>query len=332
MIWSIFFPAFLASVVEFVEALTIVLAIGTSINWKSSLWGAAAGFAALAVLIAVFGSAIVLLVPLNILRIVIGVILILFGIQWLEKAILRYTGLKARHDEAKIYETRRQTFDAQQGADRLRFNKFGFLTSFKSVLLEGLEVAVIVITFGSTGGANRFQGISTTALAALMAFIVVSALGVAVRKPLTRIPENTFKFLVGIMLVTFGTFWSGEGFGVEWPLADLFLFVLATFYLLLCLSLIAWMRRRALNPRHRETEPQKYPLPVRILWEIFDFFCGDWTVFWGVAITILAVILIHALGAPSNLHLALGALLVAGVVASFWAAMGRRSQHVQSES
>lgn len=330
MAWSVFLPAFLASVVEFVEALTIVLAIGTSVNWKSSLWGAAAGFGALAVLIAVFGSAIVLFVPINVLRIVIGVILVLFGIQWLEKAILRYTGLKAVHDEAQIYERRRQEFDSAEG-DRSRFNKFGFLTSFKSVLLEGLEVAVIVITFGSTGGADRFQGILVTSLAALAAFAVVALLGVAVRKPLTKIPENTFKFLVGVMLVTFGTFWSGEGFGVEWPLSDLFLFVLAAFYLLLSASLIGWMKRRALDPGRREPEPRKYPLPLRILWEIFDFFCGDWTVFWGVAFTAAAVPLVRFAESSSAAPFLPGVLLVAGVTASFWLAMGRRSQPARSE-
>lgn len=127
------------------------------------------------VLIAIFGSAIVLFVPLNVLRIVIGVILVLFGIQWLEKAILRYTGLKARHDEAQIFQMRRQEFDSA-GDDRSKFSKLGFLTSFKSVLLEGLEVAVIVITFGSTDGVNRFQGIVTTTLAALLVFLVVGAL------------------------------------------------------------------------------------------------------------------------------------------------------------
>ena len=221
MNWSIFLPAFLASLVEWVEALTIVLAIGASINWKSSLWGAASGFALLGVLIIVFGSAIILVIPINILRILIGVILILFGIQWLEKAILRYTGLKAKHDENLVYERSRREYDAVN-VDRSKFSKFGFLTSFKSVFLEGLEVAVIVITFGLTGDANPFQGIYTTSLAAIIALLVVMGLGVVVRKPLTSIPENMFKFLVGIMLVTFGTFWSGEGLGIQWPFSDLF--------------------------------------------------------------------------------------------------------------
>ncbi|HTY91784.1 MAG TPA: hypothetical protein VMC84_11460 [Methanocella sp.] len=329
MIWSIFLAVFLAAIVEWVEALTIVLAIGTSINRKSSLSGAAAGFAVLAVLVAVFGSALQY-VPLNILRMVIGVILVLFGIQWLEKAILRYTGLKARRDEAKIYETSTHEFDAIR-EDRSKFSTLGFLTSFKSVFLEGLEVAVIVITFGLTGDVNQYQGMLTASVAAIMALLIVTALGVAVRKPLTIIPENTFKFFVGIMLVTFGTFWSGEGFGIEWPLSDLFLLVLFAFYLLLCLLLIGWISRRMVNPNIKEADPQKYPAPLRILWEIFDFFCGDWTAFCGVAITVAAVLFLDNVSTFPGVSLLPGTLLVAGIAVSLWAAMGRRSQSVKIE-
>ncbi len=327
MNWSIFLPAFLACIVECVEALTIVLAIGVSINWKSSLWGATSGLALLVVLIAVFGSAIVLLIPINILRIVIGIILVLFGIQWLEKAILRYTGLKAKHDETKVYETTRQEYDAME-IDHSKFNKFGFLTSFKSVLLEGLEVALIVITFGLTGDANPFQGIYTTSLAAIMALLVVIALGVVIRKPITNIPENMFKFVVGIMLVTFGTFWSGEGFGVTWPLSDLFLLVLVAFYLLLSLILIRWISRRTLNPKIKDRNPQDYPIPIRILWEVFDFFSGDWTVFCGIIITVAAILFLRSVSILPSTPLLLGILLVTGITVSIWAAMGRRSQPV----
>ncbi|MGO9388549.1 MAG: COG4280 domain-containing protein [Methanobacterium sp.] len=330
MNWSIFLPAFLACIVEWVEALTIVLAIGASINWKSSLWGAASGLALLAVLIAAFGSAIVLLIPINILRIVIGIILVLFGIQWLEKAILRYTGLKSKHDEAKVYETTRQEYDAME-IDHFKFNKFGFLTSFKSVFLEGLEVAVIVITFGLTGDTNPFQGIYTTSLAAIMALLVVIALGVVIRKPLTNIPENMFKFVVGIMLVTFGTFWSGEGFGVTWPLSDLFLLVLVAFYLLLSLILIRWINRRTLNPKIKERNPQDYPIQIRILWEVFNFFCGDWTVFWGIIITVAAILFISSVSTLPSTPLILGILLVTGITASVWAAMGRRTQSIHTD-
>ncbi len=326
MNWAIFLPAFLACLVEWVEALTIVLAIGASINWKSSLWGAVSGLALLGVLILVFGSAIILTIPINILRIFIGVILILFGIQWLEKAILRYTGLKAKHDENLVYEKRRQEFDAL-GVDHSKFSKFGFLTSLKSVFLEGLEVAVIVLTFGLTGGSNPFQGIYTTSLAAVIALLVVIGLGVVVRKPLTNIPENTFKFMVGIMLLTFGTFWSGEGIGIQWPFSDLFLLVLVAFYLLLSLVLIRWIRQRKLNPNTAESDLHKYPIPIRFLLEVFNFFSGDWTVFWGIIITVTAVIFLQHVNALPNTIL-LGIILVAGITLSLWVAMGRRSQSV----
>lgn len=325
MIWSIFLPAFLASIVEFVEALTIVLAIGVSINWRSSLWGAMAGFAVLAVLIVVFGSAIVVFVPIDILRIVVGFILVLFGIQWLEKAILRYTGLKAKHDEAKVYEMHRREYDALD-VDRSKFSKFGFMTSFKGILLEGLEVAVIVITFGLTSSASPFQGIQTTSFAAFTALLVVIALGVVVRKPLTNIPENMFKFLVGIMLVTFGTFWSGEGLGIVWPFSDAFILVLIAFYLVLCLVLISWMRQRALNPDIKEPDLQKYPFLLRILWEVFEFFSGDWIVFGGVSITVVIVFILNSINILSGTSFLLGILLVVGVASSLGVAMRRRSQ------
>ncbi|MFT9056328.1 MAG: hypothetical protein ABF449_06845 [Ethanoligenens sp.] len=330
MVWSIFLPAYLASIVEFAEALTIVLAIGTSISWKSSLKGAAAGFSILAVLVAVFGSAVAFLVPLNILRIVIGVILVLFGVQWLDKALLRYTGLKAMHDESQIYERNRKQIAGMDTANQAMVERFGFLTSMKSVLLEGLEVAVIVITFGSNVGGNRASGIATTTLAALFALVTVSVLGIAVRKPLTMIPENTFKFVVGIMLTTFGTFWAGEGLGVTWPFSDLFLFVLIGFYLVVCFALIAWLKRRALDPNHREIDHRKDPLLPRILWQIFYFFCGNWTVLFGVIITIAAVLLLEALHTQIGNSYAVGILFMAGIVISFWAALRERTQRISA--
>ena len=242
MIWSSILPSFLASMVEFVEALTIVLVVGVTINWKSSLLGAGAAALTLAVLVAAFGSTLVLFIPIEVLRQVIGIILILFGLQWLKKALLRYSGLKALHDEAAIYEERLRELRAHGGAEAGTFNGFGFLTSYKSVLLEGLEVAFIVITFGSTVSADKLGGIWPAAVGALLALIIVVFLGLSVRGPLTRIPENALKFIVGIMLVTFGTFWTGEGLGVQWPYADWFIFVLIVFYLMLSVSLIKWLR------------------------------------------------------------------------------------------
>lgn len=242
MVWSSVIPSFLASTVEFVEALTIVMVVGVTINWKSSLTGAAAAAFTLAVLIAVFGSAIVFFIPIGVLRIVIGSILVLFGMQWLKKSLLRYSGLKALHDEAAIYEDKMQKLKASGEMVLSKFNGFGFLTSYKSVLLEGLEVAFIVITFGATAAVSKMDGIRAASFGALIAFLAVAALGLAVRGPLTRIPENMLKFVVGIMLVTFGTFWAGEGLGVEWPLTDISLVLLATIYLILSAAIVKWLK------------------------------------------------------------------------------------------
>ncbi|KLU66395.1 hypothetical protein DEAC_c17940 [Desulfosporosinus acididurans] len=241
MYWSSILPSFLASMVEFVEALTIVLVVGVTINWRSSLLGAGAAALTLAVLVAVFGSTLVMFIPIEVLRQVIGTILILFGMQWLKKALLRYSGLKSMHDEAAIYEEQMQKLRAHGEAEPSKFNGFGFLTSYKSVLLEGLEVAFIVITFGSSVSADKFSGIWTAAEGALLALIIVVILGLLIRGPLTKIPENTLKFSVGIMLVTFGTFWTGEGLGIQWPYADLILLALIIFYLALSLIVIKWL-------------------------------------------------------------------------------------------
>ena len=253
MVWSSVIPAFLASIVEFVEALTIVLAVGVTINWKSSLTGAAAATAALAALVAAFGTALVRFVPIEVLRLIIGIILILFGLQWLRKSVLRYGGLKSIHDEEAIYQREVSELRARGGINVNKFNKFGFLTSFKSVLLEGMEVIFIVITFGSTAGADKLSGFLSASLGALCAFILVTAVGAAIHKPLAKIPENTLKFIVGIMLVAFGTFWAGEGFGIAWPLEDLFIIILAAIYVALCFLLVRWIKRPE-SEEHRRIE------------------------------------------------------------------------------
>ena len=239
MAWASFFPSFLASAVEFVEALTIVLAVGMTINWKSSLWGVLAGAAVLTVIIAIFGAAI-LRIPIDILRFVIGIILVLFGMQWLKKSILRYSGHKALHDEEEIYKKRVEELKAR-GENHSQFNKFGFITSFKGVLLEGLEVAFIVI---SSAAAVKYAatGLTYAILGAAAAFVLVVIVGAAVHKPLTLIPENTLKFAVGVIITSFGTFWSGEGLNVNWPLSDFFIIILAVFYLAVSLGVIFMLR------------------------------------------------------------------------------------------
>ena len=198
--------SFLASAVEMVEALTIVLAAGITLGWRSSLAGVGAAVVVLAAVVAALGPALTV-VPLNDLRLVVGSLLLVFGLQWLRKAILRASGLKALHDEDAIF--------AETVAEARSFDASGFSLSFKGVLLEGLEVAFIVLTFGSTQGS-----IPLAAVGAGAAVVLVAVVGTAVHAPLERVPENAMKFAVGLMLTTFGIFWSAEGAGAHWPGGD----------------------------------------------------------------------------------------------------------------
>ena len=235
--WAVLVAAFLASAVEFVEAFTIVLVVGITINWRSALAGTAAAVVALVALVGVFGTALVRYVPLDALRFVVGILLVLFGLKWLKKAILRYAGLKAMHDEEAIYEEQLAELRARGEHHQRRVDPFGVATSFKSVLLEGLEVAFIVITFGSAA-----KSIGSAIWGALAACVLVALVGSLIRAPLQRVPENALKFVVGIMLTSFGTFWGGEGIGIEWWREDLFLPILVVFYLAVAAFLILWLR------------------------------------------------------------------------------------------
>jgi uncharacterized membrane protein len=232
---------FLACTVEAVEALTIVLAVGVTRSWRWSLTGVAAATAALAVIVAALGPALNAL-PINVLRLVVGALLLVFGLQWLRKAVLRAAGLKAQRDEAKAFaaETAAARSAARAGAE---FDGYAFTLAFKGVLLEGLEVAFIVLTFG----ANQHD-IGLAAIAAGVAVAVVTAAGVAVRGPLARVPENAMKFAVGVMLTSFGIFWGAEGAGASWPGADASLLVIVPGVLLASLGLVQWLRRSALPP------------------------------------------------------------------------------------
>ena len=259
MQWAVLSAAFLASAVEFVEAFTIVLVVGVTINWRSSLAGAFAAAATLALIIATLGVALVQFVPIGILRLVVGVILILFGLKWLKKSILRYSGLKAIHDEEAIFEETRAEVRARGVEIAPRFEPFGIALAYKAVLLEGLEVAFIVITFGSSATSsvcNNTCGIGSAAIGAAIAGVLVILLGALVRAPLTKVPENTLKFVVGVMLTTFGTFWAGEGFGVTWPYADAFLLALAALYLVASFVLVTSLKQgkqRRLATAHADT-------------------------------------------------------------------------------
>jgi uncharacterized membrane protein len=235
---ALFVAVFLACAVEAVEATTIVLAAGTARDWRSALTGMAAALVVLIILVAALGPAVSAL-PLRELRLVVGALLLIFGLQWLRKAILRASGHKALHDEDEIY---RKQLGAATEAPARRLGSvpdwYGFTLSFKGVLLEGLEVVFIALTFG--GNAHN---IPLAGLAAVCAVAVVAAAGAAVRAPLARVPENTLKFVVGIMLTAFGTFWGTEGAGAHWPGSDAALLVLAPAIAVFALALVAVMRR-----------------------------------------------------------------------------------------
>jgi uncharacterized membrane protein len=233
--WALAVSVFLACAVEAVEALTIVLAVGTTRNWRSALYGVGAGLVALAVVVAALGPA-VSSIPIGALRVVVGGLLLVFGLQWLRKAILRAAGIKALHDEDAIYA--RQTAAARDASGRRGpIDGYAFTIAGKGVLLEGLEVVFIVLTFG----ANQHDvGLAT--LAALAAVLAVLAAGVAVRAPLARVPENTMKFAVGVLLSSYGCFWMAEGAGAHWPGGDASLLALIPAVALFALALVAWLR------------------------------------------------------------------------------------------
>jgi uncharacterized membrane protein len=240
---ALFLAVFLACSVEAVEATTIVLAAGTARDWRSALSGTGAALLALAVIVAVLGPA-VSAIPLHALRLVVGALLLVFGLQWLRKAILRASGHKALHDEDRIYaeqlERARAQAEAGRRAGALVRDWYGFTLSFKGVLLEGLEVVFIVLTFGSN---QHAVGLAT--VAAACAVLLVAGVGVAIRAPLARVPENTLKFIVGIMLTSFGMLWGAEGAGARWPGSDAALLVLIPAVGLLALGLTALARGRA---------------------------------------------------------------------------------------
>jgi uncharacterized membrane protein len=248
---ALFVAVFLACLVEAVEALTIVLAAGTSRDWRSAITGVVSGVAVLAVVVAVLGPALTL-IPLSALRLVVGGLLLIFGLQWLRKAILRASGLKAFHDENATFAAELAAAQAAPSDRRgMVGDWYAFTLSFKGVILEGLEVAFIALTFG----ANQ-HNIPLAAAAAVAAVLVVTVVGIAVRAPLARVPENTMKFIVGVMLTSFGIFWGAEGAGAHWPGADIAVLVVVPAVALFALALVAILRRIAAQPRVPSATPQ----------------------------------------------------------------------------
>ncbi|HEV7663240.1 MAG TPA: hypothetical protein VGQ62_06865 [Chloroflexota bacterium] len=237
-------PAFVASVVEWVEAFTIVLAVGNTRGWRSPIWGTLAALASLAVIVGVFGTPLIVFHDQvsQSFHIVVGILLLLFGMRWLRKAILRFAGIIAIHDEELIYQREVAELRAA-GQANTRWDNIGFWFSYKAVLLEGLEVAFIVIALGAQGGPE----LQAAVIGAVAAFVVTLALGAMLHKPLTIVPENFMKFVVGAMLTTFGIFWGAEGMLVKWPLdATSLLIILAG----VCLtSLVAVRMLAAIAPQ-----------------------------------------------------------------------------------
>jgi uncharacterized membrane protein len=230
--------AFLASAVEMVEALTIVLGVGVVRGWRSTLTGVAAAGIVLVVLVAALGPALGQ-IPIGALRFVVGALLLAFGLQWLRKAILRSSGYQDLHDEEVAF--RRERAEAAAAGEELKagLDWYSFTVAFKGVLLEGLEVVFIVIAFGS---AQRHLGLAAAGAGA--AFVVVVIAGALAQGPLSRVPENTIKFVVGLLLTTFGCFWAAEGAGVDWPGGELSLLGVLAFFAALSVTLVRVLRDR----------------------------------------------------------------------------------------
>jgi uncharacterized membrane protein len=231
---SLAISVFLACAVEAVEAFTIVLAVGSTRKWSSALLGVGAATVVLGIVISALGSALTVL-PFEVLRLVVGGLLLVFGLQWLRKAILRAGGAKALHDEMATFEE--EAAAAEWAAVSEGIDSYSFAISFKAVLLEGLEVAFIVLTFG----ANQ-DDVPLAALAAVLAVVAVVAAGLLARAPLARVPENSMKFVVGVLLTTFGVFWGAEGAGATWPGGDAALPVLVVL-----IAAVSWLMVRGLR-------------------------------------------------------------------------------------
>ncbi|MFC5452453.1 COG4280 domain-containing protein [Paenibacillus aestuarii] len=253
--WYAMLASFLGTSVEFVEALTIILAVGTVRGWRTSLAGALTAIVILIVLVFGIGESLVQFIHLFWVQLIVGLFMLLFGIRWLRKAILRYSGLKALHDETESYEEEVER-QRKAGENKKGIDSFGFMTTLSITFLEGLEAIFIVLTLGSSSQTADTGLMQYTILGAVVAVIVVLAAGLILRKPLASVPENSMKFIVGVMLTSFGAFWVGEAIGVDWPQADL-----SIVYMTITLLLFSWLTvkrcKRQMGQSSRITEMQK---------------------------------------------------------------------------
>jgi uncharacterized membrane protein len=232
-----------------VEAITIILAVGVTKGWRTAFTGVACASIALAAIVAVLGISLVNYVPLDVLQVTVGILLLVFGMQWLRKAIQRAAGVRSSHDEAAIFAHEFKELSAVSPSG-LGLDWQGFVVSFKGVFLEGLEVAFIVITFGANS-----RRLDLAVAGAVAAFLLVSGIGIAVHRPLTRVPENAIKHTVGVMLMAFGTFWGAEGVGIEWQLDAGAILLIAGFYWATSLLFIAMIKRNVMAPDGVLPEP-----------------------------------------------------------------------------
>jgi uncharacterized membrane protein len=245
-LWGLAAATFFAAIVEMVEALTIVMAMGMTRGWRSTLAGVAAALVALTAFTAAAGYALATWLPEAALQLTIGALLLVFGLQWLRKAVLRSSGRKAMHDEDQIYADEVEQARRAGTQTRLGLDWFAFVVSFKGVFLEGVEVVFIVITFGLNA-----DNVPVAVVGAVAGGLLVLAVGVAVRGPLSKVPENTLKYGVGLLLAAFGTYWSIEGLGIlrdgraslEWPGSDLAILALIAGWLLLSRAHVAGLRQ-----------------------------------------------------------------------------------------
>jgi uncharacterized membrane protein len=297
--------SFMASLVEFVEALTIVLAVGVVRGWRSALVGAAAGVVVLAALVLALGQSLSS-VPLPILQVVIGVLLLMFGLRWLRKAVLRAAGVLALHDEAETYAKQTAQLRRGDGGGRTKLDKVAMLATFKAVMLEGIEVVFIVIALGAGG-----RLLVPASIGAGLALVVVLALGAWLHRPLAKVPENALKFGVGVMLAAFGTFWVGEGVGLQWPGADAAIVALMAAYLLVALALVKACRRvHRVAAAEPGTGPASVPVAASplasIAGELWGLFVDDGLLAAGIVLWALAAWAIEArhLIAPAGACLA----------------------------
>ncbi|MEO7055417.1 MAG: hypothetical protein ABI281_10680 [Caldimonas sp.] len=318
--------SFMASMVEFVEALTIILAVGIVRGWRSALLGTAASLATLVVIVLALGPSLAR-IPLHLVQLVVGTLLLLFGLRWLRKAVLRASGVLALHDEAKAFSEETEALRRLGSAGDPAIDKVAFATSFKIVMLEGIEVVFIVIAIGAGGPL-----LLPAAAGAVLALVVVVLLGLWLHKPLAHVPENALKFGVGVMLAAFGTFWVGEGVGIAWPGEDWALLGLIAAFLLVAVALVPVCRRlraapRSARPASRTASVAGQPGPLTRVWnELVGLFVDDGLLAAGVVIWVAIAWALHVKGVPAGTAV-VGWVFVAGLAILLTLSSLRRARH-----